>query len=76
MGRFPLYRHGNALAAAGSPGRDVTSGAEDSEWCSEGQTKGGRRRSAASGGGTVVEGRGCLPGGCERRAQVSGSGGG
>lgn len=24
----------------------------------------------------VVEGQGCLPGGCERRAQVSGSGGG
>lgn len=53
MGSVPLYRHGNALAAAGAPGRDVTSWAEEGEWCSEGQTKGGRPRSAASGGGTV-----------------------
>nr|CAI9706932.1 unnamed protein product [Rangifer tarandus platyrhynchus] len=34
-------KHGYAPAAAFAPDGDVTSGAEEAEWCSEGQTKGG-----------------------------------
>lgn len=52
---FPLNRCGDRRDAAVAPGRDVTSGAGEAEWCSEGQTKGGaggaRRPAAGLGGG-------------------------
>lgn len=34
-------KDGYAPGAAFAPDGDVTSGAEEAEWCSEGQTKGG-----------------------------------
>lgn len=52
------------------PGRGRQSGAVRDKQKEAPEERGVRRPER------VVEGQGCLPGGCERRAQVSGSGGG
>ncbi|TKC35405.1 hypothetical protein EI555_005822, partial [Monodon monoceros] len=61
-------KDGNALVAPFAPEGDVTSGAEEVEWCSEGQTKGGaggaqRLAAGQSGRGSgLPAGRPCAAG--------------
>lgn len=73
-GRAP-QKHGGASVSAVAPVPDVISGAEEAEWCSEGQTKGGAGGAQLPAAGRSGGGRACLLGGRARRAQVSGWGG-